>query len=102
GGALGGVVNVVPQKGSNAWHGSVLAYLRSNAFNANNGDRGLRTNPSLPSFNPNTRLDATPEYYMANKDQQTIMEPGYTLGGPLWKNKLWVFSSYLPSISTTR
>jgi outer membrane receptor protein involved in Fe transport len=102
GGALGGVINVVPQKGSNAWHGSLLTYLRSNAFNANNGDRGLRTNPSLPSLNTTTRLDATPEYFMANKDQQTILEPGYTVGGPLWKNKLWIFSSYVPSINTTR
>jgi outer membrane receptor protein involved in Fe transport len=102
GGALGGVINVVPQKGSNAWHGSVLAYLRSNAFNANNSDRTLRTNPSLPSLNQGNRLDAVPEYFMANKDQQTIVEPGYTVGGPLWKNRLWVFSSYIPSISTTR
>lgn len=102
GGALGGVINVVPLKGSNAWHGSLLSYLSSNAFNANNGDRALRINPSLPSTNTTTRLDGTPEYYMANKDQRTIVEPGYTVGGPLWKSKLWVFSSYIPSIDTTR
>jgi outer membrane receptor protein involved in Fe transport len=102
GGALGGVINVVPQKGSNAWHGSLITYLRSNAFNANNGDRGLRLNPLLPSFSSATRTDGTPEYFMANKDQQTILEPGYTVGGPLWKNKLWIFSSYIPSINTTR
>jgi outer membrane receptor protein involved in Fe transport len=102
GGALGGVINVVPQKGSNAWHGTLVSYLSSNAFNANNGDRALRSNPSLPSTNTTTRLGSTPEYYMANKDQATTVEPGYTVGGPLWKNKLWVFSSYIPSISTTR
>ncbi len=102
GGALGGVINVIPQKGSNAWHGTLVAYLSSNAFNANNGDRALRLNPGLPSLNSTTRLDGTPEYYMANKDQRTIVEPGYTVGGPLWKNKLWIFSSYIPSIDTTR
>jgi outer membrane receptor protein involved in Fe transport len=101
GGALGGVINVVPQKGSNAWHGSLITYLRSNAFNANDSDRTLRINPAT-STNTATRLDGTPEYYMGIKDQQTIVEPGYTVGGPLWKNKLWVFSSYIPSISTTR
>ena len=69
GGALGGVINVVPKNGSNEWHGSLLTYLSSNAFNANNGDRSLRTNPTLPSLNTTTRLDATPEYFMANKDQ---------------------------------
>src|SRR5204862_588192 len=36
GGALGGVINVVPKRGSNDWHGSMIGYLRSNAYNANN------------------------------------------------------------------
>ena len=102
GGALGGVINVVPKKGSNEWHGSLLTYLSSNAFNANNTDRSLTTNPTLPSLNTTTRLDATPEYFMANKDQQVTVEPGYQAGGPIWKNKLWIFSSYIPSISTQR
>jgi hypothetical protein len=102
GGALGGVINVVPKRGSNEWHGALLTYLQSNAFNANNTDRALTTNPTLPSFNSTTRMDAIPEYYMANKDQNVTVDPGYNIGGPLWKNKLWVFSSYIPSISTTR
>ena len=88
GGALGGVINVVPKKGSNEWHGALLTYLSSNAFNASNVDRGLTTNPTLPSLNTTTRIDATPEYFMANKDQSTTVEPGYQAGGPLWKNKL--------------
>jgi len=112
GGALGGVINVIPKRGSNDWHGSLVTYLQSNAFNANNSDRGLRTNPNLPSLNTSfsgpcvaagtCRLDATPEYYMSNKDQRTIVEPGYQIGGALLKNKLWIFSSYVPSIDTTR
>src|ERR1035437_434839 len=102
GGALGGVINVVPKKGSNEWHGALLTYLSSNAFNANNTDRTLTTNPTLPSLNTTTRLDSVPEYYMANKDQSTTIEPGYQAGGPLWKNKLWIFSSYIPSVNTTR
>ena len=83
GGALGGVINVVPKKGSNEWHGSLLTYLSSNAFNANNTDRSLTTNPTLPSLNTTTRLDATPEYFMANKDQLVTVEPGYQVGGPV-------------------
>jgi outer membrane receptor protein involved in Fe transport len=102
GGALGGVINVVPKRGSNEWHGSLFTYLSSNAFNANNTDRSLTTNPTLPSLNTTTRLDSVPEYYMANKDQLVTVEPGYQVGGPLWKNKLWIFSSYVPSISTQR
>ena len=42
------------------------------------------------------------EYYMSNKDQRTIIEPGYQIGGPALKNKLWLFSSYIPSVDTTR
>jgi outer membrane receptor protein involved in Fe transport len=111
GGALGGVINAVPKRGGNDFHGSLFSYLRSNAFNANNGDRQLRTNPAS-SLNTSTsgactaagtcRLDATPEYYMANKDQRTIVEPGYEVGGAILKNKLWFYSGNNPSIDTTR
>ncbi len=102
GGALGGVINAVPKRGSNEWHGSLLAYYQTNALNANNGDRGLRTNPLLPSLSTASRRDAVPEYYMAAKDQRTEIEPGYQIGGPLLSNKLWLFSSYIPDITTTR
>src|SRR5438045_7851736 len=34
GGALGGVVNAVPKHGSNAWHGELKTYFRTNALNA--------------------------------------------------------------------
>ena len=102
GGAIGGVVNAVAKRGSNEYHGDLVTYLSSNAFNANNGDRTLRTNPSLPGTNTTTRLDATPEYFMANKDMRTIVEPGYDIGGAIMKNKLWFFSSFIPSFDTTR
>ena len=36
GGALGGVINAVPKRGSNDWHGSLLTYYQTNALNANN------------------------------------------------------------------
>jgi outer membrane receptor protein involved in Fe transport len=102
GGALGGVINAIPQSGSNDWHGEMLLYFRSNALNANDGDRGLRANPNLPARNNTTRTDVTPEYYMARKDQRTIIEPGFKVGGPLYANKLWIFSSYIPEVDTTR
>jgi hypothetical protein len=101
GGALGGVVNAVGKRGSNAWHGTLVAYLGTNSLNANSLDRQLRANPAT-SVNTTTRLDATPEYLSQKKDYNTTVEPGYTVGGALMKNKLWIFSSYIPSISTTR
>jgi outer membrane receptor protein involved in Fe transport len=102
GGALGGVINAIPKRGSNDWHGSLLTYLRSNSLNANDNDRVLRTNPNLASLNTATRLDAVPEYYYQKWDQRNIVEPGYQAGGPLLANKLWLYSSYIPSVDTTR
>ena len=101
GGALGGVINAVAKQGSNDWRGSLFTYMQSNGLNANNGDRGLRINPNLPQINTTTRLDGTPEYYYANRDQSYTMEPGYEIGGPLLKDKVWLFSSYIPQLVST-
>src|SRR4051812_33401484 len=46
GGALGGVVNVIQQRGSNAWHGSVYSYYSGDAFNAA-PNKTLRNNPNV-------------------------------------------------------
>lgn len=129
GGALGGVVNAVPKRGTNAWHGALLAYYQTNALNANdpclsgmtagyNGMNfsgptaanvntfaqgqscGLRLNPTLAGLNTSTRLDGTPEFYIPKKDQRTILEPGFELSGPLYTNRLYLFSSYIPTMDT--
>ena len=112
GGALGGVINAVPKRGSNNWHGGLNLYLRTNELNANDACStgytsylfsttcGLRIDPTKPSLSTANRLDGTPEYYMPNKDQRTIIEPGYQLGGALLKDRLWLFSSYIPSMDT--
>jgi outer membrane receptor protein involved in Fe transport len=102
GGALGGVINAVPKQGSNEWRGSLFSYIQSNGLNANNGDRGLRIDPTLTQLNQTTRLDGTPQYYYANRDQSYTMEPGYEIGGPLLKDKVWLFSSYIPQLVSTR
>jgi outer membrane receptor protein involved in Fe transport len=47
-------------------------------------------------------LDGTPQYYVPKKDQRNIVEPGFQLGGPLLKGRLWLFTSYIPSIDTIR
>ena len=101
GGALGGVINAVAKRGSNSWHGSLVTYYQDNRLNNNNGDRGLRANPAT-STNSTTRLGSTPEYYSAIKDSRSIIEPGYVVGGALLRNKLWIFSSYIPQHDTTR
>ncbi len=102
GGALGGVVNVVQKRGGNTWHGSVFTYFRSDALNANDqcawfGACGLRSNPAT-SFSSSARRDAAQQYYIQKKDHQRILDPGVEIGGYLKKDKLWLFTSYVPSI----
>lgn len=129
GGALGGVVNAVPKRGSNAWHGEVKGYYQSAALNAtdpcgsgftasqNTGITrvfgvtqpsgfagitcGLRANPAT-ALNTTTRLDSAPEYYIPRKDDRHIVEPGYEVGGPLFTDRLWAFSSYVPTLDSTQ
>ncbi len=120
GGALGGVINVVPKRGSNQWHGSLLTYVRSNVLNANDACAsgytagttnpatfagfsttcGLRLNPRLPSASAANRLDGTPEYYIPAKDGRNIIEPGFVLGGAILKDRLWVSTGYIPTLDT--
>jgi hypothetical protein len=113
GGALGGVINAIPKKGSNDWHGEVKTYLQTNGLNANDACAsgvtssgfstvcGQRLVPGT-SLNAATRLDGTPEYYVPKKDARTILEPGFEIGGPILKNRLWLFASYIPYLDTIR
>jgi hypothetical protein len=114
GGALGGVINAVPKRGSQSWHGELKVYYQSSALNANDpcasgftaaigGSTvcGQRINPTLPGLDTGTRQDGTPEYYIPKKDARKIIEPGYEIGGPVFGDRLWLFSSYIPQIDTT-
>src|SRR6266446_7462688 len=108
GGAMGGVVNVIQKRGSDQWHGGLVTYYRTNAFDSN--DPCLATpNPSseqitalippltqrycglrqIPGTSINfgspgsPRGDAPAEYYKEKQDQYRIAEPGFELGGPI-------------------
>jgi hypothetical protein len=99
GGALGGVVNVVPKRGTNTWHGSGIFYYRSNALTAK--DRPVqRLNPGF-ALQQSIRLSEPVEYFQNKEDQWRTVEPGFDLGGPLFRDKLWLYANYIPSMSRT-
>ena len=101
GGALGGVVNVIPQQGTNTWHGSVFTVYAGDAFNAA-PTRTLRRNPKT-SANAGgaVRLDQPAQYYQPKKDGFSQIIPGFTLGGPVFKNRLFAYIATAPEFDTT-
>ncbi len=90
GGATGGVINVITKSGTNTFTGSVSSYFRDNSWNG----------ASRPSLQENAAGTA-PEYVTFRKDDTRIIEPGGTLGGPIMRDHLWFFGSYLPSLTHT-
>ena len=106
GGALGGVVNVIQQRGGNQWHGSIFSYYRSSAFNANDQcnfavNCGVRKDPTTSS-NTGTRTDQVLQYYVGKQDHYRTVNPGFTIGGALFPEKLWMFASYVPEFYRVR
>ena len=77
----GANVNLVTKSGTNSWHGSAFEFFRNTIFNANDFFR----NNSLPVNG------GTP-----NNSRQVLNQNqfGGVLGGPIKKDKLFVFGSY--------
>ena len=102
GGALGGVINVISKRGSNDWHGSVFMNYYADRFNAALSPT-QQSNPQFPqNANGALRLDQPMEYYYPVKDHRRIIDPGFTLGGALIKDRLWIFAGTSPDFDQLR
>ena len=102
GGALGGVVNVVQKRGSNEWHGSLFTYYKGSALDAAPNPTLIK-NPQIAANNGGAKLlDQPAENYQPIKDHYRIPQPGFSLGGYVVKDRLWVFGSAAPEFSATQ
>ena len=82
GGTTAGSVVITTKRGTNEWHGSGAFYGRAAALNAR-----------FPIENPAQTCDASG---CTNNPKQPFSRQNYiaTLGGPLIKDKVWLFSSF--------
>ena len=84
GGAAGAVINIVTRSGSNDWHGSVLYSGRNDVLNARTYFAAQRT--AIANANGQTLAHD-------GKDKVRRNDWGYSIGGPIIKNKLFFFWS---------
>ncbi|HLH09118.1 MAG TPA: carboxypeptidase regulatory-like domain-containing protein [Terriglobales bacterium] len=82
--AAGAVINIVTRSGSNDWHGSVLYSGRNTALNARTYFAAQRT--AIANAAGQTLAHD-------GKDKVNRNDWGYSLGGPIIKNKLFFFWS---------
>jgi hypothetical protein len=97
GGALGGVINVVMKKGSNAYHGSFFGSYEADSLDGSpNGTLRYDPNPTRNSQN-----EADVQTYVPKKDHFRYVQPGFTVGGPIMKDRVWFFAGLEPFYSST-
>jgi outer membrane receptor protein involved in Fe transport len=91
GGATGGVVNVITKSGSDDFHGDGSISVTNSLFNS--APRGFYQRQAA---NP----DAA-EFFVPKEDSYSSIYPGFSLSGPILKQRLHFFTSYYPEFSRT-
>jgi len=75
----GGVINLSTKSGTNSWHGTGYEYLRNKVFNSN---EYFLKGSQIAAGKPNTPPPFTQNQF------------GAAVGGPIMKDKLFIFGSY--------
>jgi hypothetical protein len=91
GGALGGVVNVMTKSGTNNFRGSALFNWQGDALEAGN----------RPTLRRGVLDNSIAEYVTYPEDEYTRIEPGFAIGGPIARDRMWFFGAYQPAFTTT-
>lgn len=97
GGALGGVVNAISKRGGNETHGSL--FLNYEGSGADGGPSSYYRYD--PSGAVNGLLDQGLQFYTPKKDHFREVQPGFTVGGALVKDRLWGFLGFAPQYQAT-
>ncbi|PYR91754.1 MAG: hypothetical protein DMF84_15490 [Acidobacteria bacterium] len=85
GGSTGGVINVLTKSGTNAFHGSALTFYQGSRVTGEN-NQTLRAVFGVPT---------QAEYHTYPKDKNDRFEPGFSVGGPVFRDKMWFFGHRL-------
>ena len=91
GGSTGGVVNAITRSGSNRFSGSVQSEFQRRSW-------GGKQRPLLVD----SLTSSTFEYLNPPKDDETRMDPGFSIGGPIFRDRLFFFGAYLPGLRDTK
>jgi hypothetical protein len=99
GGALGGVVNVIMKKGTNNYHGSVFAQFENDAMDARQSTYSRLDPNSAQTTTSWGALDPTFQEFTPKKDKSSDVFPGFTFGGPIWKDHIFGFVAFNPEFT---
>jgi hypothetical protein len=89
GGSLGGVVNVIMNKGSNKWHGSIFAQFENDSLDGS-PTANSRYDPGATNTTTSWgAIDPTYQNYQPIRPHTSDTQPGFTFGGPIWKDRIF-------------
>jgi len=91
GGSTGGVINAITRSGTNAYHGMVLSDFQRRSWGG----------AERPILADSLTSDTEFVYIHPPKDDETRIDPGVSLGGPILRDRLWFFGQYQPGIRNT-
>ena len=91
GGSTGGVINAITRSGTNNFHGNLLADFEARSWGGS----------ERPILRDNNTAAAGFSYVNPPKDDETRIDPGFALGGPILRDRLWFFGSYQPGLRET-
>lgn len=92
GGATGGVINVITKSGSDEFHGQGSISFTNSLFNS--APRGF--------YQRQAADPGKAEFFKQKEDSYSSVFPGFSLGGPIIKQRLNFFTSYFPEFTRTQ